>query len=108
VATGRDARTPVRSPAQRLQALRQANEIRIARAQLKRRLAVGSVKITDILAAPPPCTQTQKVDELLLALPKYGPVRVDRLLSNCRISAAKTVAGLSDRQRQELIARLSS
>ena len=108
MATGRDARTPARSPAQRRDALRRANEIRIARAQLKRRPATGSVRITDILAAPPACTQTQKVDELLLALPKYGPVRVGRLLSHCRISPAKTVAGLSDRQRQELIDHLLS
>jgi hypothetical protein len=68
--TGDDARgTPVRSHAQRLQALHRANEIRIARAQLKRQLALGTLHITDLLAAPPPCTRTQKIDKLLLALP---------------------------------------
>jgi hypothetical protein len=98
----------VRSHAQRLQALRRVNEIRIARAQLKQQLALGTLQITDLPPAPPPCTRTQKIDELLLALPKHGPVRVGRLLTHCRISPAKTVAGLSDRQRQELITRLSS
>ena len=85
-----------------------ANEIRIGRAQLKMKLASGRVRITDILATPPECAQTQKVHDLLLALPKHGPARVTRLLVHCRISPSKTVAGLSDRQRKELIGRLSS
>ena len=108
MAPGRRADTPARSAAQRLKALRRANEIRIGRAQLKKNLASGSVRITDILAAPPECAKTQKVHDLLLALPKYGPARVARLLAYCRINPSKTVAGLSDRQRKELIGRLSS
>lgn len=107
MAPGRRADTPARSAAQRLKALRRANEIRIGRAQLKKNLASGSVRITDILATPPECAKTQKVHDLLLALPKYGPARVARLLAYCRINPSKTVAGLSDRQRKELIGRLS-
>ena len=94
------------STAQRLEALRRANEIRIGRAQLKRALAAGSVRVSDILAAPPECVKTQKVQALLLALPRYGPARVARLLAQCQISSAKTVGGLSERQRGELIGRL--
>ena len=63
------------------------------------------MRITEILATPPEYVQTQKVHDLLLVLPKYGPVRVTRLPAQCRISPAKTVAGLGDRQRQELIGR---
>jgi len=108
MAPGRRADAPARSAVQRLEALRRANEIRTERAQLKKHLASGSVRITDILATPPECARTQKVDDLLLCLPKYGPARVARLLAHCRISPAKTVAGLSDRQRQVLIGLLSS
>jgi hypothetical protein len=93
--------------AQRLEALRRANEIRIGRAQLKKNLATGGVRIANVLATPPECAKTQKVHDLLLALPKYGPARVAHLLAHCRISPSKTVAGLSDRQRKELIGRLS-
>ena len=96
--------TPARSAEQRLEALRRANEIRTGRAQLKRELATDSVRIEDILAQPPEYARTQKVYELLLALPKYGPERVSRLLRQCRISHAKTLAGLSERQREALIA----
>ena len=99
----RPAPTPVRSVEQRLEALRRANEIRVARAQLKRELAGGRVRIEEILATPPKHAETQKVHDLLLAVPKYGPARVARLLAHCRISHSKTVAGLSDRQRAQLL-----
>ena len=98
--------TASRSSAQRLEALRRANEIRIGRARVKRTLASGGVRVTEILAAPPECVKTLKVQALLLALPKYGPARVARLLAQCQISSAKTVAGLSERQRGDLIGRL--
>ena len=44
---------------QRLEAWRRANEIRSGRAQLKKNLATGSVRISDILATPPECAKTQ-------------------------------------------------
>ena len=86
MALGRRANAPARSAAQRLDALRRANEIRIGRALLKKKLASGSVQISDILETPPECAKTQKVEDLLLALRKHGPVRVARLLAHCRIS----------------------
>jgi hypothetical protein len=51
--------------------------------------------------------QTAKVADLLLAVPKHGPVKVDKLLSRCRIAPAKTVGGLSQRQREALAALLT-
>jgi hypothetical protein len=58
-----------------MRALRQANEIRIGRARLKRELASGRARIEDIIAQPPKFVQTAKVYDLLLALPKVGPAR---------------------------------
>ena len=86
-----------------MRALRHANEIRSGRARLKRELASGRVRIEDIIGQPPEFARTAKVYELLLALPKVGPAKAARSLSQCRIAPSKTVAGLSDRQRQELI-----
>jgi hypothetical protein len=40
---------------------------------------------------------------MLMAVPKFGRVKSLRMLNQCRISQSKTVGGLSDRQRQELI-----
>jgi hypothetical protein len=83
--------------------LRYANEIRIGRARLKRELASGRVRIGDVIAEPPEFARTAKVYDLLLALPKVGPAKAARSLTRCRIAPSKTVAGLTARQRHELI-----
>lgn len=94
---------PTRSPEQRLRALAKANQVRSARAQLKHELAAGSIELARILADPPLCAQTARVRELLLVVPRIGPARASRALAHCRIADTKTVAGLSGRQRAELI-----
>jgi len=100
------ASAPSRLHEQRLRALKQANEIRSARAQLKRDLASGRIELAQILARPPEFAQTAKVLDLLLLLPKTGPVKAGRMLAQCRIAHSKTLAGLSDRQRAALSALL--
>ena len=39
---------------------------------------------------------------MMLAVPKYGRVKVNKILAHCRIAPSKTIGGLSDRQRSEL------
>ncbi len=95
--------TPERSQQQRMDALRRANDIRSERARLKERLRTGDLVITDLLNDPPLCVHTAKVLDLLLAVPKYGRVKANRLLERCRVSPAKTVNGLTPRQRKELL-----
>ena len=94
---------PARSADQRLQALRKANEIRIRRSQLKKDIAAGRIQIVNVLARPPEYAETERVSALLLAVPKYGNARVSRLLTKTRVSDSKRLAGLTDRQRAELI-----
>ena len=98
--------TPERSLTQRMDALKRANEIRTRRATLKRDLKAGRVRIHDLLTEPPEYLQTAKVFDLLLAVPKYGRVKVNRILTHCRISPSKTIGGLSERQRNELVSYL--
>jgi hypothetical protein len=43
------------------------------------------------------------VRNLLLAVPKIGPVKASRLLTQCGIAHSKTLGGLTERQRRELI-----
>jgi hypothetical protein len=92
-----------RSREQRLRALQQANDVRTARAELKKELAAGKIELVQILADPPPCVRTARVRDLLLVLPKIGSVRAARILAHCGIAHSKTLAGLSERQRGELI-----
>jgi hypothetical protein len=97
---------PERSLTQRLDALNRANEIRTQRAQLKRDLKGGRVSIHQLLLEPPAYVETAKVFDMLLAVPKYGRVKVNKVLTQCRISPSKTIGGLSERQRAELVSLL--
>jgi hypothetical protein len=97
------AQAPARSLDQRMEALRRANDIRVRRAQLKKDLKLGRVQIEQILSNPPEFVSTAKVYDMLMAVPKFGRVKAARFLNQCRISQSKTVGGLSERQRAELI-----
>jgi hypothetical protein len=97
---------PERSLLQRMDALQRANEIRTRRATLKRDLKSGRAHIHDLLLEPPEYVETAKVFDMLLAVPKYGRVKVNKVLVTCRISPSKTIGGLSQRQRAELVSLL--
>ena len=101
--TKTQAHAPVRSLDQRMDALRRANDVRVKRAQLKKDLKDGRVRVEQILGNPPEYVETAKVIDILMAVPKFGRVKAARFLNTCRISQSKTVGGLSDRQRTELI-----
>jgi hypothetical protein len=102
--TKTQAQAPQRSLDQRMEALKRANDIRVRRAKLKKDLKDGRVQIESVLDDPPEYVSTAKVFDILMAVPKFGRVKAARLLNQCRISQSKTVGGLSDRQRTELIA----
>ena len=89
-----------------MDALARANQIRIKRAQLKRDLKSGRLSIHSLLLDPPEYVETAKVFDMLLAVPKYGRVKVNKVLQLCRISPSKTIGGLSQRQRTELVSML--
>ena len=97
---------PERSLTQRLDALERANEVRTKRAKLKRDLKGGRCSIHELLMNPPDFVSTAKVFDMLLAVPKYGRVKVNKVLTQCRISPSKTIGGLSQRQRDELVSLL--
>jgi hypothetical protein len=86
-----------------MEALQRANEIRSHRAQLKRDLKSGRTSIVQLLDAPPEYLLTAKVFDMIVAVPKFGRVKANRVLQQCRISPSKTIGGLTDRQRAELV-----
>jgi hypothetical protein len=91
-----------------MDALKRANDVRFRRAKLKKDLKEGKVKIEQILGNPPEYVSTAKVIDILMAVPKFGRVKATRFLNTCKISPSKTVGGLSDRQRGELIGLFNS
>lgn len=92
--------------AQRLEHLRRANEVRTARAKLKKDLKAGRAQLAGVLANPPECVRSAKVIELLLQLPRYGRVRADRVLARCQISSTTRISALDAKTRGELVAAL--
>jgi hypothetical protein len=97
---------PDRTTAQRMDALDRANMIRSARAELKRDLKARRKHLVPLLTDPPGWLGSMKILDLLLATPKVGRVKANRVLSRARVSPSKTLGGLSQRQRLELVALL--
>lgn len=95
---------PDRSLQQRRDAIKKANEVRFARARLKKDLKSRRVSVLPLLKEPPAYLESMRVFDLLMALPHVGRVKVNRLLWREQISPSKTVGGLSPRQRQCLLA----
>ena len=102
---GRIAST--RSLESRMTALGHANKVRSARAKLKQDLREGKVRLEQILATDADYLASAEVFDLLVAVPKIGPVKTGHLLTIAHISPCKTVGALSERQRARLIELLS-
>ena len=89
--------------AQRISALETANEIRFKRAQLKRDIKAGRVDLYSLVENPPEWLNTMKVIDLLLALPRIGRVKAGKYMTSHQMYHSKTVGGMSERQRKELL-----
>ncbi|HWI08765.1 MAG TPA: hypothetical protein VNT54_14775 [Solirubrobacteraceae bacterium] len=52
---------------------------------------------------PPAYVLSAEVSDMLLAAPSFGHVEVGNPLSAVRISPSKTIGGLTERQRDDLV-----
>ncbi len=99
--------TATRAPEpQRLRALGRANEIRLARASLKRRIAVGDVSAAEVLLTCPSEAASWSVGDLLMSQRRWGTTRCRKFLSRNHIIETKQIGTLTDRQRRILAAAL--
>jgi hypothetical protein len=92
---------------QPLQALERANNLRVARSQLKRRVGEGEVTAGEVVLASPWETATMSLFDLLRCQRLWGGHRAHTFLVGCGISEIKTIGSLTDRQRTAVAARLS-
>jgi len=105
---------PARTHGQRMDALNAANQIRRKRkeykAQLRLAAQIGSPRImaARLVAQPPEWAQTWKTSDLLVSVPGIGRVRRDYLLRRIGVSHSRTLAGLTNRQRNGLVYLLES
>jgi hypothetical protein len=93
---------------QRLRALERANEVRLARATLKRRIAGGEVSAADVILEAPWEANSWAVGELLLSQRRWGNTRARKLLMRLQINETRQVGALTERQRKVLAAQLDT
>jgi hypothetical protein len=92
--------------AHRFRALARANEIRMARAELKRQIADGEVDPANVILDPPSAARSWSVGELLVSQRGWGATRCRRFLARSHISERRTVGELTERQRHVLASEL--
>ena len=93
---------------QHLRALKRANEVRLARAQLKRRVTRGDLTAMDVILSRPWEAESMAVSELLMSQHRWGHTRARRFLATVPISETKTLGSMTDRQRSSLAELLSA
>lgn len=91
---------------QRLAALERANQIRLARASLKRRIALGEVAAADVLLTCPPEASSWPIGELLMSQRRWGSSRCRKFLSGNQLVETKPIGTLTERQRRVLASSL--
>lgn len=84
---------------QHLRALRQANEIRLARAELKRQIRKGIADVVDVFRDPPDFVASARVSEIIEAMDRWGPRRTTKFLGEQAINYNRTLGTLTERQR---------
>jgi hypothetical protein len=94
--------------AQNMRALARANEVRLARAELKRRVAFGKVDVAEVIVHCPWEAHSMAVADLLISQRRWGQTRCRKLLAQLPMSENKTVGSMTDRQRRALAAMLTS
>jgi hypothetical protein len=90
----------------RLAALQVANNVRSARAQLKRDVAAGVLSVADVLVDPPPVAAGISLSSLLVSQRGWGRIKCRRFLSSNDVSETRKLGELSQRQRELLAADL--
>jgi hypothetical protein len=87
---------------QHMQALQRANEVRLARAELKRRVAKGEVSVAEIVVNRPWEAESMTISDLLMSQRRWGVTRCRKLLQYVPMSETKTVGSMTHRQRHAL------
>jgi hypothetical protein len=93
---------------QYMRALERANEVRLARADLKRRVALGEVEVAEVILECPWEADSMAVADLLTSQRRWGHIRCRKFLSQLPMSEKKTIGSMTERQRRTLAAMLTS
>jgi hypothetical protein len=92
---------------QYMRALERANQVRLARAELKRRVATGNVEAAEVILDCPWEAESMAVADLLMSQRRWGQTRCRKFLAQIPMSEKKTVGSMTERQRRTLAAMLT-
>jgi hypothetical protein len=87
---------------QHLRALQRANAVRLARADLKRRVAEGDVSAAEVILSSPWEAESMTVSDLLTSQKRWGSTRCRKFLQCVLIPENKTIGSMTERQRRAL------
>lgn len=93
---------------QHMRALERANKVRLARAELKRRVAGGEIGVAEVILDCPWEADSMAVADLLMSQRRWGQTRCRKFLAQIPMSEQKTVGSMTERQRRTLAAMLTA
>src|ERR1700680_3951815 len=93
---------------QHMRALQRAHQVRLARAELKRRVSDGETTAADVILASPWEAESMAVAELLMSQHRWGHTRERRFLAGVPMTETKTIGSMTERQRRSLAAMLGA
>jgi hypothetical protein len=93
---------------QHLQALQRANAVRLARADLKRRVADGEISAAEVIMSAPWEADSMYVSDLLTSQRRWGSTRCRKFLQCVPMSETKTIGSMTERQRRALATLLET
>ncbi|CAN5137261.1 hypothetical protein BH20ACT16_BH20ACT16_12070 [soil metagenome] len=96
--------TMAAAPPQHMQALQRANKVRLARADLKRRVGDGAVTVDEVILTCPWEAASMTIAELLTSQRRWGTTRCSKFLASIGMPETKTVGSMTERQRSVLAA----
>jgi hypothetical protein len=85
---------------QHLRALERANAVRLARAELKRRVADGELTAAEVILGAPWEADSMTVSDLLTSQRRWGHTRCRKFLQAIPMPENKTIGSMTDRQRR--------
>jgi len=97
-----------RGTAQCMEALARANQVRLARAALKRDIGAGRRSVTDVVTDSPWEAESMSLSELLCSQRRWGRARSRKLLASAALGEGKKIGTLTERQRRILVGALEA
>jgi len=99
---------PRRGTPQCMEALARANQVRLARAALKREIGAGNRSVTEVVMECPWEAESMSLSELLCSQRRWGRARSRKLLASAALGEGKKVGTLTERQRRILAGALEA